>query len=610
MWTTGLLSLNIHDSLTFDGTELCLNPDLFSTTDYHGSQQQQQHPRPTNTTSTTTHGHHDDNNNRGVGGFGIGLSTSSTGGGGSSSFQQQQGWSSSAMQLAVGDMVEIRVWDPLPKEHGVKNHTFSNVTRKAHSSIGGMRQSLVTQHQQHFSTSSLLSGIPHASSSVSDSHVPPANADNNIVSAFFSMPSIRARPTSSHGNNPLHDHPDSSDHLEGGDGIISATSSKDVSGKVPSSPTGSPSASNVDDSSNNINKSSFPTDDGDDDDNPPTKTVVTTPILMGTTPPSSNLSMMQNLPRPVFGRQRTFTADGSTTPVPTGGNINSSKPPKPSMIHRRAASTSTATGHHRSSPKSSTTTILPRHTRDISDVTMDPQNLVMDIHPPDILHDPTTTTTTVVLDDSLLVGGDIMDGAWSHVSSTHRMRLSFVIKVTETTLTSLRGNSRTQISMLRQVADLYSLSSYDIVTVHRIEAQDENEVLKAVSADFVVVTIKDQFISRGDMVLFQTKLIGSWIYEGQRLTETTRGIIAHAKEIRHGNYSAKSGIVTDKTMITFRSRSARIIWLVQLSSEMWDYASPYEHQFEPESVCEIYFDQWIRFLYKLFTKWKELEVGS
>jgi hypothetical protein len=206
------------------------------------------------------------------------------------------------------------------------------------------------------------------------------------------------------------------------------------------------------------------------------------------------------------------------------------------------------------------------------------------------------------------MANSVNDGLLASISSTHRLRLSFVLKVTEKTLTSFNNNSRTQISMLRQVADLYNLSTYDLVTVHKIEPRDEQEVLKAVSADFVVVTIKDQFISRGDMLLFQTKLVGSWIYEGQRLIEHTRGIKAHAREIRHGNYSAKSGIVTDKTMITFRSRSARITWLVQLSSEMWDYASPYEHQYEPESVCEIYFDQWIRFLYKLFTKWKELEV--
>ena len=132
--------------------------------------------------------------------------------------------------------------------------------------------------------------------------------------------------------------------------------------------------------------------------------------------------------------------------------------------------------------------------------------------------------------------------------------------------------------------------------------------MKAVSADYVVVSIKDQFISRGDMFYFQRALVGSWIYEGQRVIDNTREIKANAREIRHGNFSAKSGIVTEDTMITFRSRSARIIWLVQLSCEMWDYSSPYEHSNQEHQVCEIYFDQWINFIYKLFTKWKEMKV--
>jgi hypothetical protein len=245
-----------------------------------------------------------------------------------------------------------------------------------------------------------------------------------------------------------------------------------------------------------------------------------------------------------------------------------------------------------------TTQFISRHNRDISDMTTDTHQL------------------DVGMDSSLqLVESNDeadMDDTCSKVSMTHRLRLAFVLLVTEKTLTSLKGNARTQVSMLRQVADLYSLSSYDMVTIHKIDPQGEAEVLKAVSADFVLVTIKDQFISRGDMHFFQNALIGTWIYEGQRLSETTRGIKANAREIRHGDYSAKSGIVTSDTMITFRSRSARIFWLVQLSCEMWDYTSPYEHDVgggggQP-GLCEIYFDQWIRFIYKLFTKWKELEV--
>ncbi len=71
---------------------------------------------------------------------------------------------------------------------------------------------------------------------------------------------------------------------------------------------------------------------------------------------------------------------------------------------------------------------------------------------------------------------------------------------------------------------------------------------------------------------------------------------------------AKSGIITADTMITFRSRSARIFWLVQMSSEMWDYAAPYRVSSDEESCCEIYFDRFVSFMHRLFEKWQELEV--
>lgn len=81
----------------------------------------------------------------------------------------------------------------------------------------------------------------------------------------------------------------------------------------------------------------------------------------------------------------------------------------------------------------------------------------------------------------------------------------------------------------RVVADLYGLSQYDTVTVRKIAKEDEMLTLKKVSADFVTVTIKDQFISRGDMQLFQRSLNGRWIYEGQRLRHTKQvGLTIHS----------------------------------------------------------------------------------
>ena len=68
------------------------------------------------------------------------------------------------------------------------------------------------------------------------------------------------------------------------------------------------------------------------------------------------------------------------------------------------------------------------------------------------------------------------------------------------------------------------------------------------------------------------------------------------------------------------------MWLVQISAEMWDYSSPfdsgnvnaaegeyddddiYDDGNDTDGICEIYFDKFVRFMYRLFEKWKELEV--
>ena len=273
-----------------------------------------------------------------------------------------------------------------------------------------------------------------------------------------------------------------------------------------------------------------------------------------------------------------------SNPISPGNNsennhLDNTKPPRPP---RRG-------GTPKATPRMVVNPTKPsRHFRDISDMTMDTDvgdllaHASMDSH------------------DLVLPSGEQLNHM-SKISSTHTLRLSFVMMVGEKTLTSLKGNSRSQVSMLRQVADLYNLSPYDMVTVHKIDKEEEPHVLKQVSADFVTVTIKDQFISRGEMHFFQASLIGRWIYEGERLISLNK-IKAHAREIRHKNRSAKSGIVTNDTKITFRSRSARFVWLVQLSCEMWDYASP------ASNSCELYFDKFVNFMYKLFRKWKELEV--
>jgi hypothetical protein len=212
---------------------------------------------------------------------------------------------------------------------------------------------------------------------------------------------------------------------------------------------------------------------------------------------------------PTVPRSRAGTADGnprlSTSKLPTilksRSGMTSSASAKPPGLHVRDMSDTamdTILGT-RSMNNPSESTL---HVRDISDMTVD------------------TILGSPIIGESQDEGD--VDDTLSQVASTHELRLSFVMVVTESTLTSLKESARTQVSMLRQIADLYNLSSYDMVTINRINKSEEASVVKAVSAEFVTVTIKDQFISRGDMHFFQKSLIGRWIYEGQRLANSTK----------------------------------------------------------------------------------------
>jgi hypothetical protein len=189
---------------------------------------------------------------------------------------------------------------------------------------------------------------------------------------------------------------------------------------------------------------------------------------------------------------------------------------------------------------------------------------------------------------------------------THFIKVTFIMPVSEGSLTSIKSGARTQVSLLKQVADLHNITTYDTVTVTKITKRKEPLVRQAISADYLTITFKDQFVSRGEMYSFQKSFIKSWVYEGKRLS--FNGIRTVAKVIRQGDKIVRSALISDHTKLTFRSRSARIIWLVQMSSEMWDYAPPDDSN--EEAPCQIYFYKFIDFARRLFDKWNTLQVST
>ncbi len=68
---------------------------------------------------------------------------------------------------------------------------------------------------------------------------------------------------------------------------------------------------------------------------------------------------------------------------------------------------------------------------------------------------------------------------------------------------------------------------------------------------------------------FKSSMFGKSVYTGQNVS--INGMQAQIVQLRHKAASTMSGIISEKTKFVFRSRSSRIIWLVQISAEMWEF---------------------------------------
>lgn len=122
--------------------------------------------------------------------------------------------------------------------------------------------------------------------------------------------------------------------------------------------------------------------------------------------------------------------------------------------------------------------------------------------------------------------------------------------------------SRMEISLTKVVAEANNLKPFAKVVVEKINPD-------SAMMDFVELSFKRQYLQRGNFFRFQNEMIGRPIYLNQNLT--INGIQAQIQEMRKGFDIKRSGIIGDRTKFVFRSRSARIIWLVQLSAEMWEF---------------------------------------
>ncbi|KAI8928325.1 hypothetical protein BC831DRAFT_548431 [Entophlyctis helioformis] len=144
------------------------------------------------------------------------------------------------------------------------------------------------------------------------------------------------------------------------------------------------------------------------------------------------------------------------------------------------------------------------------------------------------------------------------------------------------------ISVAQHIATLFELNARTDVLVRKVDKE-------SMTASFVEISFRDQYIGRSDMWRLKMSLIGTALYRGKKLVSL--GVRGQVKDIIVNGTSYKCGFVTDTTKSIFRSETAKYFIFIQMSKEMWEF----------DEDGELFFEKCVHgFLPELFARWKEI----
>ncbi|AAS50692.2 ABL079Cp [Eremothecium gossypii ATCC 10895] len=187
---------------------------------------------------------------------------------------------------------------------------------------------------------------------------------------------------------------------------------------------------------------------------------------------------------------------------------------------------------------------------------------------------PVSDDCHVLIDVSQLPGareGDLAELRTYHRSpGTRDKKVYFKIKSLD--VEARRRSATTGLSILTgQLRYLLDLPSRSPVWV-KLKSKNEHQ------ADLVELHVKDCHVNRGDMWCISSTLLDTCVFTGQRVTyiNALRLIV---KAIYRNGKKVISGYVGNNTKVIFASESARIIFLIQITEEMWHFEQNGEKTF-------------------------------
>lgn len=158
----------------------------------------------------------------------------------------------------------------------------------------------------------------------------------------------------------------------------------------------------------------------------------------------------------------------------------------------------------------------------------------------------------------------------------------FVVQVSSDSFTSKPNITLSISSQLASLLGLASLRSLE-VKINRLSGNKYN-------CEEMVVSIKDQHICRDKIWDCSQNYQGLAVYKSQLISKC--GFRAVVSQLLTENKPEFTSVITNLTKITFRSKSSRMVLLIEMSEEMWE--------FSPSGI--LYWEKVLTFLTTMFER--------
>ncbi|CCH44601.1 Vacuolar membrane-associated protein IML1 [Wickerhamomyces ciferrii] len=202
-------------------------------------------------------------------------------------------------------------------------------------------------------------------------------------------------------------------------------------------------------------------------------------------------------------------------------------------------------------------------------------------------HDTRSSTDAVCIDVQSLPGAKEGDVAELITSGENKKKLLFIVKNMNDEM--IRRSKNFQVSILSgTLQNLLDISSRSPVTV---KLKDKQQV----ELDLVELHIRDISLTRGDMWEIASLMVGTCAYKNQRLS-FFEGVRCNVNALYNDGKKLFSGYIGDNTKVIFRSESAKLVFLIQITEEMYHF----------EEDGELMYHKVVNSLFpKIFKKWRE-----